>query len=397
MTHVIVTGKTWDHRERLKELGGMWNPTNKHWQFDYADARKIEKLKQLVGCIVVDVKPDLNIPQPAPTPQPEDDDDGEDNDDFDDDLPWMPIEAGDHEPVTRNGSTTVYGDDERFLNYFKDKNPVSFFGFSSLSKMVKFIEEISPMKRGGDRDAGWKPGSDTGWHGTRNMGAAIDLARNGWAEGIRNAAEVLEIFNVEHAVSRRRAHSLAGSNVNVGRMLAGNPLHMLKRPKRPGRRVVTLFVENVASSYIKAHTLIVRAAVVAALADIMEANGYSCEIVSVTMQKGGTRPAAQTAVTLKHAGEKLNLDDLVFALGHPSFLRRFGFACVSQANELQFIWDTQGQPTQAFNGYYPHGRNEFYIRHLTRNYSGSLREMAYGMLPSVKPERLPIKLKEIEL
>ncbi|MDT9703008.1 hypothetical protein, partial [Streptomyces sp. P17] len=72
-------------------------------------------------------------------------------------------------------------------------------------------------------------------------------------------------------------------------------------------------------------------------------------------------PGAQTAVTLKHAGEKLNLDDLVFALGHPSFLRRFNFACVSQAVECREIWSSQGMPRSAF-GKDDLKRNEFYIR-----------------------------------
>lgn len=380
MAALTVTGRTFDYRERLKELGGLWDADAKNWRFDFATDATVEKLKQMPGCLVV------QSGQAAPRAQPEPE-------------PIEPygfgIDPGDDKPYESSRTSVIYGDDERWFNYFKDKNPTSFFGFSNLAEMIKFIEAIPDHKRRGQRDAGWKT-DDNEWYGTRNMQAAFDLVRDGWSKGVDNAARVLEFLNVEHATARRRSYGVAGGNVSIGRMLAGNPMHMIKRPKQPGRRVITLFVENTASSRIKADNLVIRAAIIAALADIMERNGYSCEIVAVTMQSHSfynSNPAAQTAVTLKHAGEKLNLDDLVFALGHPSFLRRFNFACVSQADETQQIWRNQGYPTQAFNGYYPCGRNEFYIKHLTDNIPhGNIEEMARLMLPKVKPDKLPLEI-----
>lgn len=366
---VTVTGKTFDHRDRLKDLGGRWNGDDKNWKFEYANAATIAKLKQLVGCMVVQSEP-IDI------------------------VAFVETQA--ETPKTRDGSTTIYGDDPRYLNYFKDKNPISFFGFSNLAAMVKLIEGIPLAKRTGSRDQGFET-SDPKWAGTPDMSAAIDLARNGWQEGVDNAARVVEFLNLEHATARRRAHSVAGGAVSVGRMLAGNPKHMVKRPKQPGRRVITLFVENTASASINARNLTVRAAVVTALADILERSGYSCEIVSVTIQARnfGGAPGAQTAVTLKNAGEKLNIGDLSFSLGHPSFLRRFNFACVSQADELRSIWSTQGFPASAFNSQHPTGRNEFYIKHLTNNVkNGPLEQMALEMLPLIKPDGLPLEIEK---
>jgi hypothetical protein len=373
---ITVSGRTFDHKDRLKQLGGVWNSDEKNWLFYSATPQEIEQLKQLPGCLVTG---DGETPRRS-TELPKVD-------------AFKLIIDSRETPKTRNGSIAIYGDDQTYLNYFKDKNPLAFFGFSNLGNMVKFIEEIPTEKRAGKRDAGWSGGEN--WHGTPNMSAAINLARDAWRDGVQNAARVLEFLNLEHATARRRSYAVAGGNVNVGRLLAGNPMHMIKRPKKPGRRVITLFVENTASAYINAENLIVRAAVVAAIADILERQGYSCAIVSVTMQamSSSGSPGAQTAVTLKHAGERLNIDDVVFALGHPSFLRRFNFACVSQSDECRSIWSTQGFPVAAFNSHHPCGRNEFYVKHLSKNIPrGDLEKMALEMLPSIVPDGLPLEI-----
>ncbi|QWY83160.1 hypothetical protein [Rhizobium phage RHph_X2_24] len=378
---ITLTGQTFQHRDRLKQLGGKWNADGRNWQFDFLRPSEIAELKNLAGCLVTDN---------APTPPAPRETDSDDNDDI-----WSRIMRGtaDDKPSTGNRPSVMYGDDMRYHNYFKDKNPRSFFGFSSLSALLQFIDAIPQHKRTGQRGEGYDR-SKPDWYGTPDMLTALDLARNGWPQGIANAQQVLETLDIEHVLQRRRSYAVAGGSVSVGRMLAGNPVHMVKRPKLPGRRVVTLFVENMASAYMKAETLTVRAAIVAALADILETNGYSCEIVNVTVSNFMSgKPAAHTTVVLKHAGEKLNIADLAFALGHPSFLRRFVFALVCQADELESMWDYQGMPTSAFGGDCQPGRSEFYIKRLSENISGgTLVEKARKMLPLVKPDNLPVEI-----
>lgn len=391
---ITVTGRTFDHRDRLKQLGGVWNSDDKNWIFYNVKPKDLAELKNLSGCLVTDSKERKVEPWTPPLPPIPTGDASEDNDD--DGGILAKLFGGDvaDRPCIGDRASIVYGDDERYLNHFKDKNPTAFFGFSSINEMCKFVESIPHDKRTGNRAAGWE--ANKNWAASRDMAHAIDLARNGWNEGIENAAKILDMFNVEHAVQRRRRFDVAGGSVSVGRLLAGNPAHMVKRLKQPGRKVVTLFVENVASAYINADSLTVRAAIVAAFADIMERNGYSCEIVAMSIVAGdfgNTKPGAHTVVTVKHAGEKLNINDLAFTLGHPSFLRRLSFACVSQCDELRDLWSTQGYPTEAFNKYHPLGRNEFAIRHLKENIKGeTLEERARKMLPLVKPRNLPLEI-----
>lgn len=381
---VRVTGNTFQYRDRFKQLGGLWSADAKCWRFDWVTQKDIDALKTLPGCMVIEDKP--KPPEPRPTPaQPLQ---------GAIDLIDRVVQQLDEKEYSSDRQTLKYGDDPTYFNYFRDKNPIAFFGFSSLGELIKYVENIPPEHRMGERDAGYET-DDPKWSGSADMSEAIQIARDGWNDGSDKAAEILEFLNLDNATQRRRAYSIAGGAVSVGRLLAGNPKHMTRRQKLPGRRTITLFVENCASAFVNADMLTVRASIVAAFADILESRGYSCQIVAVTMQANAwkEKPAAQTAVVLKHAGEKLNLADIVFALGHPSFLRRFNFACVCSCDSLREIWETQGTPRSAFNKGQL-GRNEFYVPGLKTNFKkDSFIEIAKQMLPLVKSDGLPLELE----
>ncbi len=368
---LIVTGNTFPHRETLKQLGGNW--INNRWEF--ASNRHIDRIKKLVGCSVTDLSP-----SPAPVEDAIDKLIAADSDD-------------DKKPKARIGKSATFGDDLQYFNHFKDKNPVAFFGFSSLGAMVEYVTE----NRFADR-SGWRT-DDTRWAGG-TMLEAIRLTRDGWAEGEERARAVCEALSVLHAVKRRREVGLTGGHVSVGRMLSGNPKHMVRRAKLPSARVITLFVEMVAASYITAEILTIRAAAIAAICDTLENAGYSCEIISLCTVKnvGSNTPMAQSATIVKHAGQKLNLHDTSFALGHPAYLRRMHFACVASTELCHKIWKNQGCPSEAFNHHYPTAKNEFYIRHLPTNKCRMIEaedtfiDKALTMIKFIEPVDLPIEI-----
>jgi hypothetical protein len=388
---ISATGQTFQHRETLKGLRGKWNTAGNCWQFEHLSASQIATLRGLVGVQVVEDQPQRPKPAPARPLRTS-------SEPFDLAALVAAFVASEEAGETDAGyKTVVYGDNQQFLNHFKDKNPAAFFGFSSLAAHAAYIDRLPNHKR---RGSGW---DDMGeWSGSDGMTQALRLARDGWAEGIEQAAEILQILNVEHASQRKRAYSIAGGQVNVGKMLAGNPMHMIKRPKQPGRKIVTLFVETSMSAAIRAETIKTRAVIIAALAEILEREGYSCEIVATDISTTGTRVFYQLATTLKAAGERLNLFDAIFGLGHPSFLRRFSFAALSSSDECWIAGGHgQGSPSVMFNDKFPTARNEFYIRPLTSEQqkqlpNGSLREIVVAMLPFIEPANLPIKIRNTE-
>lgn len=335
---IIITGKTFEHRDRLKDMGGRWNADNKNWEFNSLTDRQRQELKTLVGVMVSEIKQQLID---------SDDDWFDDNDDGD-------------ETVDGKQRSNIIGDDRTWFNYFADKNPITFFGFSSLSAMTKYVKAIPEHMQEGKRGRGWNE-TDGQWFGTTDMNEALSLARDGWPDGVEMAQEILERLLGQHAIERRRKYSIAGGMVNVGRLLAGNPKHMIARPKQAGRKIITFFVETFISASISAEHAIIRAATVAAITDVLEMNGYSCEIVSIATSRHSNLPAFHVATTLKATGETLNLNDVIFALGHPSYFRRMIFACNGSDDALRQVWSSMGYPTNAFNANYPIRPNEYYV------------------------------------
>lgn len=354
---IIASGRTFDYRRTLMLMGGRFDERARVWEFDRVTADQIAKLRGLVGVVITERE------KPAPPP------------------PMKPVTITDHRlaeilervTIARDGPSAstlkpkVYGDDDTYLNYFAPQNPRAFFGFSSLGEFADYINRLPAHHATDPSRSGWsRDRSD--WRGTKTMGDALDMAR---------------------PRQPRRKHSLAGGAVSVGRMLAGDPMHMIRRAPQPGRRVITLFVEVGLSEEIDAATAIERAATIAATIDIMENQGYSCSLVVTDTSMHADKVYYQLAVKIKEAGERLNINDAVFALGHPSFLRRMSFAACSSADECKSIWYGQGSPRNAFNDKHPCGKNEYYFPVFRPETQRRLRS-GEQMLDLIKPKGLEL-------
>lgn len=387
---IKITGNTFQHRDLLRSINARWNADEKCWVVRSLTTSDKDRLKSIVGIVVSE--PQSPVP-PAPIQF---------------DNPLEMFEQRRKRPKKNaigNTKPKLYGNDETYFNYFKDQNPLAFFGFSSLVDFANYVKAVPidvQKQTKGERNAGWDT-SVKSWYGTPNMNAALDLAANGWAEGIEAAEQILEEITTEYSSSKKRINSLAGGQVSVGRMLSGNPKHMKKKAKQPKKRVVTLFVESAIINSVSAVNVAIRAATVCAIADLIEQQGYSCEINAVMMiSKNSTHtlPGAQMCVTLKNSNERLNLSDVAFSLGHPSFFRRMIFGAIGSSLECEPIWRTMGYPTSAFNENHKVRDNEFYIRQLLPehqrqlNNAKTVKDKALKMLPLIKPVNLPIEIKE---
>lgn len=360
---VRVTGNTFDHRERLKQLGGRWDPAAKNWVFDYASPKDVAELKNLPGCLVIggDDKPQqiIGITNPYRLLH-------------DKDFPHL------SEPIK-------IGDDMTYYNYFKTQNPIVFFGFSTFDKFILHVESLKrPENKNGLCDVGWTV--ENNYAGTHSMEEAINLAKNGWLDGLG----IMDLLTAQSPIGKRKIKSVSGGNVNVGRLISGLPNHMNKRVKAPNKKIITLFVETVMWQGIKAHLAMVRTVIIAAMVDRLEAEGYQCNIVAVycALHRKTSR-GIQTAVNIKQAGERLNLADVSFAFGHPSFGRRFVYAVEGCVSQCSLTTELRGIVDQAFDENHLPGRNEFYIPQLR----GNEKTLLHEMIEILQPENLPVKIK----
>ena len=385
MTIVVSGSQTYNQRELIKSLGGSWDAEARQWTLpDRTSEHDLQRLRSVPGIAVAHV---ADAPKSTPHPWlPEDLEAALDAVEI-----HIDMAAEDQSPPERDGNTSIYGNDQTYLNEFRLKNPTFFAGFDSLKAFADFVGRTpDEVKRGGSgRSSGWDT-DDPRWAGTPDMTHALARARDGWSDGQKMAEKIGEMLKGEHALNKHRTYGVAGGRVNVGRLLSGSPNHMVRRALQPKTKVVTLFVDIVNHVGVFAENMLIRAAIIAAIADRMEDNGYSCEIVAVgSASKDGLR--WQVATTVKQAGEALNLSDVAFGLGHPSFLRRLCFAAVAHEPRMRPIWSTMGSPNTCFKlADLPPG--SFYLDKLTSNPTGSFIERVEEMIEWIVPDGFPVEL-----
>jgi hypothetical protein len=387
--HVKISGKTFEHREEFKRHGGQWDGASKTWEFGTLPLDKVAEFEKTVGLVVHKIGEPRTVYQPGDA-QP----DGSKTPG--DAMPDAPAPVVRAKPIADvDGRTEFYGEGREYFGRYVGAEPRLYAEFHSLGAMVDFVERLPPGPKGFDR------GPDAhDFTGTWSMPEAIKLARDGWSAGVDKAQAAMAILNADHATKRGREYSVAGSRPNVGRMLASNPLHMVRRTKREGTKVTTLYVSTNAAGGVDASDLIIRASCVAAIADMMENNGYSCEIIATdhTFARGddNDHPTAQAAIRLKTAGEVLNLADIVFGLGHPSMRRRFNFAIKGMSDATRAIHRDMGMAGQAFTRSHRPEPGSFFIDKINPDdiTGRTFIERVRSAFVKIVPKDFPIHLAE---
>lgn len=384
-----ISGKTWDHKDTIKAAGGRWDGDRRVWTVANLSDIALANLRALPGLIVTGEGGETSKSEPKQKPEKL----NETKKIFENYKLKTKEEISSYDPHHHHrdhslnsmgdAETVRFGDDMTYFNAFDYKNPRSFFGFSSLRAFADYVREIPASYRYRFLQA-WE-GRES-WTKTADMDEALSLADNGWAYGAELAEQVREMLVGQNVVSRQRKMSVAGGRVNVGAMLSGNPKHMVRRPKMPSNKRITIFVETLMSAAIKSTDAIKRAAVIAAVIDILEENGYSCEIVATIT--GGNY---QMAIALKQAGDKFNINDIVFALGHPAFTRRLSFASVASDIRLESEWLSQGFCDTAFRN--PE-RGTIYLNRIPYGMEteDGIKALAVQLFRDIFPDDLPITI-----
>ena len=180
-------------------------------------------------------------------------------------------------------------------------------------------------------------GSD--WTGTKNFQAAMDLARKGWAEGLEKIKAMSEeIWKVVGQEIKKQTfqYDVCGDVVDVDRYLSGEPENMIQFTEEQAvghGKVIKIWVNTVASAGVTTETMFYRGAAVVALVDALEKLGFSCEVATIdaiSERWTGDKNVLRYNVTLRSAGEALDLDRLAFALANASWFRRLIFSAMEQ-------------------------------------------------------------------
>ena len=202
--------------------------------------------------------------------------------------------------------------------------------WSSPEQMAREIRTWD--KRKAWQNAGWD-GDDPKWYGSNSMEETLNLAEQGWKEGIEKASRLQNRIRANNPIMlKRKSFSIAGATPDVPRAISGNPINMrVPDVAKASRRVViTLLSDMAASCMYSGPEFINRAAVLAAIVDEVEAAGYACDVISFSNAQSGWDGSSGfnycSCIQVKNSNQPVDISRLAFGLGHTSFFRRMVFA-----------------------------------------------------------------------
>lgn len=210
--------------------------------------------------------------------------------------------------------------------------------FDSLAEALDYAGQ-NPDPKSSNRT-----GSD-GWAGnTGSLREAVELGHKGYEE-IR--PEVERMFTeLESQLAERLETAFqtkfdyAGSVVDVGRFLSGEPECMIDFVPEPSARmgrVVRIVVNGSCSAYVDPERIIRRGVVVCALIDAVHKLGMGVEAyieyaINDTGINDRNGKVYSSVIKLHDSQQMLDINNLMFALCHPSMFRRVGFSMLERSD-----------------------------------------------------------------
>lgn len=193
----------------------------------------------------------------------------------------------------------------------------------------EFVDTAEQHK---DRYSGWYREDDFGHYTSGD--AALEMARGeGFKDAIPQAKELLTHIETDLGMAEinsfETAFDVAGSEIDMGRFLTGVPECMREsqpiKVMRTGR-VVKVLVPVCCGAFINSSTMIARGSAVMALVDAFAMMQHSIEVYAVIAIGAGTNAHLSYAVKVQESDQALNMGRIMYALAHPTMLRKLGFA-----------------------------------------------------------------------
>lgn len=224
--------------------------------------------------------------------------------------------------------------------------------FGSLADALDYAgANTNPRSSDKERDTDWAGG-------TENLADAVRLGHEGYDE-IR--PEVERMFSeLESQLAERlevafqTRFDYSGSVVDVGRYLGGEPECMIDFVPEPSARmgrVVKVIINGSCSAFVDAKRIIQRGVVVCALVDAIHKLGMGVEVyaefpINDTHINARNGKVHTSLVKLHSSEQLLDINNLMFALCHPSMLRRIQFSVMEQSQ-----WDSAKRIIKSGYGY----------------------------------------------
>lgn len=172
---------------------------------------------------------------------------------------------------------------------------------------------------------------------------ALDLARYGWAAGLRQAKDIDKkiVFSPQNQMGlhyeRTIDYDVAGNSVDMGRYLTGMPdcMRHVKMPKEHvfPTRTQKIFVIDDTHDNTQTHEIINHGYTVYQIIEALELVNIRTELIYVHPSNKQYMSALndynffETYIKLKNTEDVIYPEKIIFALAHPSMFRRLVLSC----------------------------------------------------------------------
>lgn len=213
--------------------------------------------------------------------------------------------------------------------------------FESIGDYVRYVTETKQkhsLVEGSDS----RQNGDKFYGDTKSLAEAVSLVEKGWPEGAAKVADwssrLSSFLSAATSAKSRSYHwDVTGDYVDIGKFLTGEPECCgsdAEYGEQLSGRVVTIRLNACVSGGLQADAIVARGVAVLVAVDILESLGKRCEVIvsqaTSTYGRGGDAGSVRDLhldanVTVKRAGEPVDLDRLAYSVAHPAFFRRLGF------------------------------------------------------------------------
>ncbi len=177
------------------------------------------------------------------------------------------------------------------------------------------------------------------WYGTNSFEEAYELGMKGWKEGQDEALKISQplIERMVNFIERPDImYDVEGIGIDMGRFNAGDPEPFIRFQTeivevQAMPRLIRIVFNNSASAGIPKETITAKGAVITVLVELLEFAGHRVEVINLPYCVRGSGAEGKAGITymagvkVKPFDQPLEMARLMFAMAHPSMLRRFGF------------------------------------------------------------------------
>ncbi|MBO4583118.1 MAG: hypothetical protein J5714_03640 [Alphaproteobacteria bacterium] len=183
------------------------------------------------------------------------------------------------------------------------------------------------------------------WYETSSFEEAMFMGRNGWPEMAKEVKDV--VVNPWDTLIDVRPwnpiHSIAGSSTDTNAYIAGVPECMFRQNDSVGKSVNVVI--NVGHAYrIRPSEIAKNGKQIVDIVNAFEINNIHTRLVIMVAVSDDAKDLFRTFVVCKDLYDNFDLKRVMFAVAHPSFLRRLWFAMAEREsmeirNKFSFLFD----------------------------------------------------------